>query len=397
MQEEPIYLDHAATSPVRPEVRAAMEPYLADTFGNPSSVHAAGRAARGALEEARERVAAVLGAEPREVVFTGGGTEADNLAVVGRWRSAVAAAAHRPGADAAPLGVAVSAVEHSAVHGAAAQAAREGAALTVLAVDEQGRLDEGALAEALQEPLAVVSVMWANNEVGTLQPVRSVAERCHERGTAFHTDAVQAAGHVPVRVDEVPCDLLTISAHKFGGPKGVGALFVREGTTLEPMLRGGGHEHGLRPGTVNVAGAVGLAEALESASDSLAAEAERLRRLRDRLETRLTAEIEGLVVHGGLAERLPHILNVGLDGAPAEVLLPSLDLTGLAVSAGSACQSGSAAPSHVLTAMGAVREGVRDDAAIRFSLGWTSTEAEIERAADRLVEVVHRLRNGVMA
>ena len=389
MQEELIYLDHAASTPVRPEVRAAMEPFLAENFGNPSSTHSAGRAARAALEDARERVAAVLGAERREVVFTGGGTEADNLALLGRWRAA------RETDGSAAGGAALSAIEHSAVRGAAAQAAREGAPVTVLAVDEHGRLDEAALTEALREPLAVVSVMWGNNEVGTLQPVGLVAERCREAGVAFHTDAVQAAGHVPVRVDDVPCDLLALSAHKLGGPKGAGALFIRGGTALEPVLRGGGHELGLRPGTVNVAGAVGLAEALELATEELDAEPDRLGGLRDRLEARLTADIDGLLVHGANAARLPHILNVGLEGAPADVLLPALDLAGLAVSAGSACQSGSAAPSHVLSAMGAIREGARDDAAIRFSLGWTSTLEDIDGAADRLIEVVERLRAGV--
>ncbi|HSH44606.1 MAG TPA: aminotransferase class V-fold PLP-dependent enzyme, partial [Longimicrobiales bacterium] len=218
-----IYLDHAATTRLRPVAAEAMARYTADTVGNASSAHAGGRSARHALESARERVAAAIGASRQELLFTSGGTEADNLAVLGRWRATGG-------------GVAISAVEHSAVRGAAAQAAREGASLTVMGVDERGRLDRGALDEALTSGPAVVSVMWANNEIGTLQPVGEIARRCAEAGVAFHTDAVQAVGHVPVRVDSVPCALLAFTAHKLGGPTGIGALFVREGTDLSPML-----------------------------------------------------------------------------------------------------------------------------------------------------------------
>lgn len=371
------YLDHAATTPVRPAVRAAMEPFLSERFGNPSSVHAAGRAARQALEEARERVAACIGARRTEIVFTGGGTEADNLALLGRWR--------RRGGEGG--GVAVSAVEHSAVRNCAARLAGDGAAVITLAVDEDGRLDLGALDEALTEPLSVVSVMWANNEVGVLQPVEEIAARCAERGVVFHTDAVQAAGHVPVRVDRVPCGLLSMSAHKIGGPKGVGALFVRSGTELDPVLVGGGQESGLRAGTSNVAGAVGLAEALEQAVGELEAESRRLRQLRDGLEAKLMEQVPGLVVNGARAPRVPHVLSAGLEDAQADALFAALDIGGLAVSAGSACQSGTAEPSHVLVAMGA-----RQDATIRFSFGWSSTPADAARAADVFIESVGRVR-----
>jgi cysteine desulfurase len=374
MNEATIYLDHAATSPVRPEARDAMAPFLADRFGNPSSTHALGRAARIALEEARERVAGALGAEPSEIVFTGGGTEADNLAVLGRWR------AHGGG-------VAVSAVEHSAVRRSAARAASEGAPLTTLAVDESGRLDSGALEEAIREPLAVVSVMWANNEIGTIQPVHRVAELCRERETVFHTDAVQAVGHLPVSVRDVPCDLLSLSAHKFGGPRGVGVLFVRSGTALEPLVYGGGQERGLRPGTSDVAGAVGLAAALERTVANRAAEAERLGRFRAELETRITTAIEGTTVNGAGAERLPHLLSVALEGVESDVVLPALDLAGVAVSAGSACHSGARSPSHVLLAMGRT-----PDAVIRLSMGWSTTAQEVERAGELFVEVVERSR-----
>lgn len=373
MTDDTLYLDHAATTPLRPEARAAMAPFLDGRYGNPSSLHTAGRAARAALEEARERVAGALGASPSEIVFTGGGTEADNLAVLGRWRSDGGA-------------VAASAIEHSAVRHAVAQAAREGAAVSMVAVDEEGRLDLGALDEVLAEPHAVVSVMWANNEVGSVQPVREIAERCREHGAAFHTDAVQAIGHHPVSVKDTPCDLLALSAHKFGGPQGVGALYVRKGTTLDPLLHGGGQEQGLRAGTSNVAGAVGLAEALLVATRDLAEETMRLRALRERLERVLLTGVEGSFVNGG-SDRVPHVLSLSVDGVAPDVLLPSLDMAGLAVSSGSACHSGASSPSHVLLAMGR-----RSDAVVRFSMGWSTTADEVERAGALFIDVVERLR-----
>jgi cysteine desulfurase len=369
-----IYLDHAATTPVRPEARAAMEPYLGPRFGNAASGHAAGRAARAALEEARERVAACVGARPMEIVFTSGGTEADNLAVLGHWRATGSA-------------MVVSAIEHSAVREAAAQAAREGARLTTIAVREDGLVDVDALSEALDSGPALVSVMWGNNEVGTLQPMEAIAEACRTAGATFHTDAVQAVGHVPVSVADAGCDLLAISAHKFGGPHGMGVLYVRRGTPLAPLIRGGGHENGLRAGTSNVAGAVGLAAALEAATADLAAEHSRLAGLRDRLQAALLATVDGLHVIAGAAPRLPHILSVGVDATAPDVLLPSLDLAGLAVSAGSACRTGAAAPSPVLVAM-----GVEHDAFIRFSLGWITTEHDIDAAAVAFAEVIGRVR-----
>jgi cysteine desulfurase len=370
MGETMIYLDHAATTPTRPEVRAAMEPYLGEGFGNPASGHAAGRAARAALEQARERVAAALGAERPEIVFTSGGTEADNLAVLGRWR-------------ATGRGVALSAVEHSAVRAAAAQAAREGAAVSTVAVREDGIVDLDALEEALEDELSVVAVMWGNNEVGTIQPVARIAELCRARGVVFHTDAVQAVGHVPVSVGDAGCDLLAISGHKFGGPQGTGALYVRRGTALAPLIQGGGQEGGLRAGTSNVAGAVGLAEALERAAGHLAAEGDRVRALRDRLQAEITASVAGLQVLGARDARLPHILAVGLDGVDADVLLAALDLSGLAVSSGSACHTGTTAPSPVALAM-----GLHHDAMLRFSLGWTTTADDVAEAAAILPRVV---------
>lgn len=374
MSEAMIYLDHAATTPVRPEARAAMEPFLGERYGNAASGHAAGRAARAALEEARDRVAEALGADRSEVVFTSGGTEADNQAVLGRWRATGG-------------GVVVSAVEHSAVRAAAAQAAREGAQSTTLAVNEGGVVDVGALEEVLEDRPAVVSVMWANNEVGTIQPVAAIAERCRARGTVFHTDAVQAVGHLPVSVRDVACDLLAISGHKFGGPQGAGVLFVRRGIEVSPLIQGGGQERGLRAGTSNVAGAVGLAAALDAAVGGLEAEAARVRALRDQLEAELIATVARVRVLGAPDARVPHILAVGVDGVDPNVLLASLDLSGLAVSSGSACHTGTTAPSPVLLAM-----GVEHDAVLRFSLGWTTTEADIAAAAGTLGAVVDRAR-----
>ena len=382
---EPIYLDNAATTPVRPEVREALLPYLDARFGNPSSSHAFGRQAHVALEEARERVAAALGAQRREIVFTSGGTEADNLAVLGRWR-----AVKRTGAPARV--VACSAVEHKAVLAAVHEAAAEGAEQVMLAVDGEGRLDTGALDEVLAARPAVLALMWANNEVGVLQPVPEVAERCQAAGVTFQTDAVQAFGKIPVRVDRVPLDLLCISGHKIGAPKGIGALFVRggaSGTPLEPLVHGGSQEGALRPGTENVALAVALGVAAELAAREQESEARRLSALRDRLETELGRRISGLSVNGGGAPRVPHTSNISLSGVERDALLMSLDMEGIAVSTGAACQSGAVEPSHVLTAMGRALPG---EAAIRLSLGHSTTERDIDTAIEVLPRVVERVR-----
>ena len=379
---EPIYLDHAATTPMRPEVRAAMEPFLTDQFGNPASTHAWGRAARSALEEARERVAAALGARRNEIVFTGSGTEADNLAVLGRVR-----AARRSGAGTAAV---CSAIEHRGVLAPVRASVHEGGQPILLGVDGEGRVDVAALEEALAARPAVVSVMWGNNEVGTLQPVPEIAERCRAAGVAFHSDAVQAFGKVRVRVDEVPVDLLSLSAHKLGGPRGVGALFVRSGVELEPVLVGGGQESGLRSGTVNVAGAVGLAAAAELAAREAQVVGERFAALRARFEHAVIAALPDATVLAGGAERLPQISSLWLERVDREALLMSLDLEGIAVSAGSACQSGGVEPSHVLVALG--RDGATDAAAVRISFGWTTTDHEVDRASASFVRVVQRVR-----
>jgi cysteine desulfurase len=375
---KPIYLDHAATTPLRDEVLEALEPWLR-RHGNPSSQHAPGRDARVAIEEARERVATVLGARRVEIVFTSGGTEANNLALLGRWRA---------GRHAGAESVAVGATEHSSVLGPARAAAAEGAMLSLLAVDEDGRVLLEAVREALGLAPAVISVQWANNEVGTIQPVADIGGLCRDAGVVFHTDAVQAVGRVEVRVDRVPCDLLTLSGHKIGGPVGAAALFVRAGTPIEPLLHGGGQQSGTRPGTENVAAAVGLATALELAVAERAREATRLAALRDELASTLASALPGLAVNGTGAERVPQLLSVRVPGVSGDMLLTALDLEGVAVSAGSACRSGSVEPSHVLAAMGSAG----DDAVIRLSLGRTTTAADVRDAAARCVRVVERLR-----
>jgi cysteine desulfurase len=377
---EPIYLDHAATTAVRAEVRDAMAPFLDARFGNPSSVHRWGREARGALERARERLATALGANRREIVFTGGGTESDNLAVLGRWRFACHA-------DGGP--VVCTAIEHKAVLAAAKQAANEGADLIVLGVDESGRIDLGALDQALDDAPCIVSVMWANNEVGAVQPIAAIGRRCRDANVTFHTDAVQAFGKLRVRVDETPCDMLSISAHKIGGPKGIGALYVRDGVAVLPLTHGGGQERELRPGTENVAAAVGLATAAELAAAEQAAEAARLGALRDRLEAGLRTSIADIVVNAHGAERVPHILNVTIPGADQEALLFGLDLEGVAASGASACQSGIVATSHVLVAMGGALPGA---ATLRLSLGHPTTAIEIDQALAVIARVVGRVR-----
>ena len=359
-----------------------MAPYLDEKFGNPSSIHRWGRQARNALEEARERLASAIGAKRREIVFTGCGTEADNIAVLGRWRSTCRS-------DATRGTVVCSAIEHKAVGAAAQCAADEGAELIVLGVDEEGRVDIDSVDEALRTGPCVVSVMWANNEVGTVEPVAEIGARCRNAGVTFHTDAVQAFAKLRVRVDETPCDLLSLSAHKIGGPKGIGALYVREGTMVFPLTYGGGQERELRPGTENVASAVGFAVAAELAAAEQPEEAKRLRALRDRLEQGLRAAVPEVVVNGPRDNVLPNILNVTVAGADQEGLLIGLDLEGIAASGASACQSGTVKPSHVLAAMGRIREGM---ASVRLSLGRTTTAEEIDYAIGAFARVIEQLR-----
>jgi cysteine desulfurase len=374
-----IYLDHAATTTVRPEAAAVMAPLLAGAY-NPSSLHAEGRAARAAVDDAREAVARTLGAAAREVVFTGSGSEADGLAILGAARAAAPGKRH----------LITSAIEHPAVLGAAAMLEREGWRVTRLGVDRHGRVEPGAFAAALTDQTALASVMLANNEIGVVQPVAALAALARARGVVFHTDAVQAAGWLPLDVDALGVDLLTISAHKFGGPKGVGALYVRRGLGLEPLFGGGGQEYGARAGTENVAGIAGSATALLLARAEQPDAVPRVAALRDRLESALLAAVPDMIVHGAGAERLPNILAVSFGEVPSDAVLMRLDLEGIAASAGSACAAGSLEPSHVIGALGLdPRYGL---GTIRFSLGRETTEGEIESVVRRVPSLVADIR-----
>ena len=376
----PIYLDHAATTPVRPEVLEAMLPYFGPRFGNPSSVHRWGREARAALDEARERVAQALGASPDELCFTSGGTEGDNLAVLGSWR---AVRATRPALVTTPI-------EHKAVLAAVHQAAREGGEERIVAVDSSGQVDADGYDALVDDHTACVSVMWVNNEVGVVQDIPALAATARARGALFHTDAVQALGKVSIDLRTLPVDYLTISGHKIGAPKGIGAMFIRRGTPLEPLMHGGSQDRGRRPGTENVAMTIGFARAVELTLAEQAAECTRLRAMRDALEEALLARIPDAVVHGRGADRAPHILNISVPGTDSESLLMALDLKGVACSAGSACQSGSITPSHVLSAMGVPT--ALAVAAIRMSLGALSPEADVQRVAELFPALIAKAR-----
>ena len=378
---EPIYLDHAATTPVRPEVRDAMDPYFGPRFGNPSSIHRWGREARVALDEARERVAACLGAHADEICFTSGGTESDNLAVLGAWR-----ARRAEGRDA----VVGTPIEHKAVLAAIHQAGREGAEERLCAMTTDCVVDTGSFDELVREDVAVASVMWVNNEIGVIQPIGYLAGRAKAVGVLFHTDAVQAFGKVEIDAREVPFDFLSISGHKIGAPKGCGAMFVRRGTVIEPLFHGGTQDRGRRPGTENVASAVGLARAAELTVAERETECRRLTALRDRLERAILEQVPDAVVHGRGAPRAAHILSVSVPGTDSESLLMALDLQGIACSAGSACQSGSVTPSHVLTACG-VRPALAN-AAIRMSLGSLTTDDGIDRVAQVFPALIRKAR-----
>ena len=378
------YLDNAATTPVRPEVLEAMLPYLGkDAFGNPSSAHRFGRAARAGIEEAKRSVAEAVGAEPNQVIFTSGGTEADNLAIIG----AALAAKDRGG----PFRVAVCATEHKATLAAAHAVKHLGGDEVILPVSAAGTVEMGALQAALGRGLALVSVMWVNNEVGTMQPVAALADRCCDAGVLFHSDAVQAFGKVPVSLRDVNCTLLTISGHKIGAPKGVGALIVRDRHAVEAIIHGGGQQYGIRPGTENVPGIVALGVAARLAAAEQQALAARLRDLRDELERRILTIVPDAVVNGAQGERAPHITNVSIPGTDSEALLMHLDLGGIACSSGSACSTGAVEPSHVLTAMGVSRDlGV---AALRFSFGKDSGMEDVDAVTQALPKVVEKVRS----
>lgn len=357
-----------------------MEPYFGSRFGNPSSTHRWGREARAALDEARERIARCVGAHTDEICFTSGGTEADNLAVLGAWRAR----------DARRHAVMSSPIEHKAVLASVHQAVREGAREVMAPVTSAGLIDPHGVDTLLTSDVAVCSIMWVNNEIGTIQPIEMLAQCARARGVVFHTDAVQAFGKVPVDVRATPVDLLTISGHKIGAPKGIGAIFVRRGVTIEPLLHGGSQDRGRRPGTENVAAAVGLARAAELAVADREKEMARLRAMRDRLEQALAERVPDAMIHGRGAPRAAHILNLSVPSTDSESLLMALDLAGVACSSGSACQSGNVSPSHVLAALGVPNDLA--SAAVRMSLGSLTTDDDITRVAELFPALISKAR-----
>ncbi len=374
-----IYFDHNASTPVRPEAAQAMHEALDGLHGNPSSAHRAGQQAREAIECARDQVAALVHADPRAVVFTSGGTEGDHLAVVGgAW--AMEPAGRR---------IAISAVEHHAVHGAAAVLERGGWAVEHLHVDAAGRVDPASI-DALPPDTTLVSVMLANNETGVIQPVADLARRAAARGLRLHCDAVQAAGKIAVDAKALGADYLVISAHKLGGPKGIGALVLAAGAPLEPLQRGSAHERGRRGGTENVSGIVGFGVAAAAAAHELGAEQPRLVALRDRLEAGIRAAFADAVIHGAGAPRLPNTVNVSIPGARSDFMLMALDGRGVEVSAGAACASGAVEPSPVLSAMGVPREIAI--CALRLSMGRTTTADDVDRVVAALAESARGVR-----
>ncbi len=381
------YLDYAATTPVYPEAMAAMQPFLAEAFGNPSGGHAAARTGKNALEEAREQVATALAAAPSEIVFTGGGTEADNLAVKGAAR-----AAQEVGLG---VGVVSTAFEHKGVLAPCDRLAREGFRVTRVPVDGAGIIDLDALADALDDGTVVVSVMLVNNEIGTVQPLDEVTGLVRDRAprALLHTDAVQAVPWLDVAEAAAGADLVSISAHKFGGPKGVGALVRRAGAQLQPLIEGGGQEWGLRSGTANVAGAVGMAAALRVTAERRSNEVARVGALRDRLAGGLAEREPGCFFNGDAARKVAGNCHVGFADAEAEALLVLLDEQGVCAAAGSSCTSGATEPSHVLAAMGLSRDDAL--ASIRLSLGYASTDADIDTALEVIPRGVEQLRPAV--
>jgi cysteine desulfurase len=376
-----IYLDNSATTRVDDRVLQAILPCFGDNFGNASSIHTPGQLARAAVEEARRSVAELIGADTREVVFTSGGTESDNAALWGVYRSG-----YRPGNH-----VITTRIEHPAVLATCRQLEEAGARITFLPVDSSGRVAVSRLAEAIGGDTILISVMHANNETGVIQPIEEISRLAGERGIMVHTDAVQSTGKTPFTVGSLGVDLLSLSGHKFHAPKGVGALYIRKGTKLVPFMTGGSHERKRRAGTENVPGIVGLGAAARLARERLPEMGTRIGGMRDRLESRIQELVPGVHVSGDRGHRLPNITNISFPGVEGEAAVIALDLEGVAVSTGSACSSGSIEPSHVLSAMGMRPEAVQSS--LRFSLCYHNTSEEIERAVETVAKVVNRLRS----
>jgi cysteine desulfurase len=377
-----IYFDHNATTPVHPVVADRMATALREEFGNPSSIHHFGQRAKSVIDQARSAVAALIAADPSDIVFTSGGTESDNLAI----RGATEALERTPRQH-----LIGSAIEHEAVLNTLKALAKRGCATTLLPVGDSGIVSPDDLGAALRDDTALVSIMHANNEIGTVQPIAELAQLARARGALIHTDAVQSAGKIPVDVKALGVDLLSISAHKFYGPKGIGAIWIRRGLRLLPTMTGGKHERGRRAGTENVAGIVGMGVAAEIALAQMAEESARVSVLRDRLEEGVLRAVSGTVVNGARAPRVPNTTNISFDRVEAESLLIALDLAGIAVSTGSACSSGTLEPSHVLKAMGFPTH--RTQNSIRFSLGASNTLDDVDRVVAVLPGLVEKLRH----
>jgi cysteine desulfurase len=378
-----VYLDHNATTPLAPEVFAAMEPYLNGEYGNASSIHAWGQRAKAAVEEARESVARLLGAQTSEIVFTSGGTESNNLAIFG----AVEAARTNSGVK----HIVTTAIEHHAVLYPVKALERRGMRATYVPVSREGVVDPADIERAITAETVLITVMHANNELGAIQPIEAIAGIARDHGIVFHTDAVQSVGKIPVNAAAPGVRLLSLSAHKLYGPKGVGALYVRKGTPLRPLMYGGHHERDRRPGTENVAGIVGLGTAAELALEHGPEELERAGKLRDWLENGILQTVPDACLNSGKSPRLPTTSSISFEGIDGEGFVIAMDLAGIACSAGAACSSGSLEPSHVLSAIGKNREEARST--IRFSLGRTTTREDIDYALEIIPQVVKRLRS----
>lgn len=378
-----IYLDHSATTPVAPEVLEAMLPYFGEKFGNASSLHSFGLEAKEALEDSRAKVASLLGAQPEEIIFTSGGTESDNLALKGiGYRSKEKGLGNH---------IITSSIEHPAILETCRKLETQGFEVTYLPVTKDGLVDPGTLESAIRKETVLISVMHANNEIGTIQPLKEIGELAAEKDVFFHTDAVQTAGKIPIDVNDMGLDLLSISAHKLYGPKGVGALYVRKGTRLDSILQGGGHERGLRSGTENVAGIVGLARAADLASQEMASEAKRLTDLRDKLAKMVLGSVKEAWINGSMIKRLPGNLNFGFRYVEGESLLLFLDSRGIAVSTGSACSSKKLEPSHVLMSLGL--KPAECHGSLRITMGRSNTEEDVDYVARSITEAVERFRS----
>ncbi len=375
-----LYLDHAASTPLAPEVLEAMMPFLTEHYGNPTSLHQAGRASRRAIDTARAEVAELIGAEPFQIVFTGGGTAANNLAIKGVAESRKSHGRH----------IITSTIEHPAILNACRWLETQGFEVSYIDVDQYAQLDPEDIKNVLRDDTILVSLMLGNNEVGTLQPLADIGQILKDHPAYFHTDAVQAIGHLPIDVDELGVDLLSLTGHKFYGPKGVGALFVREGIELDPILHGGGQERNLRSGTENIAGIVGLGAAAKLGRETMSETQSRITTLRDRLISETLSQIEGSHLLGHPTERLPGSVSLAFEDLMGESLLLKLDMEGICVSTGSACSSGHMDPSHVLVAMGLSNE--LGNGSVRITLGRSTTDQDIDRVLDILPDAVDQVR-----